>query len=112
MTNSSIENLVEGFTNGVVTALEPSGTQPSHCTAKKIRLAASNAVSQAKCYAKAVTKGVGVDGSCLATAGSKFSTSGKKLEAPENDCLTTGDVSSIGNNVDSFVNQLSGDLAP
>ena len=60
-----------------------------------------------------LTKGVGVDNTCLTTASSKFSNSWTKLEASGKDCLTTGDASSIeNNNVDSFVNQLSSDLAP
>jgi hypothetical protein len=95
-----------------VTALEPSGTQPSHCTAQKIRLVGSKVASKAKCYAKAVTKGVAVDGTCLTAASNKFHASWTKLEASRTDCLTTGDASSVENTVDSFVNQLSGDLEP
>jgi len=109
---SSIENLIDGFVDGFVTALEPNGTEPSRCTSKKIKLAARKAAAKAKCYARAATRGVGVDGSCLASASSKFSTAWAKLEASGKDCLTTGDANGIENDIDSFVAQLAGDLEP
>ncbi len=108
----TVENHIDAFTDGLVSALEPSGSQPSHCTAKKLNIAAKKAAAKAKCYSKAATKGVGVDGTCLTKATDKFSASWGKLETPGNDCLTHNDVSSIESAVDSFVNQLFGDLEP
>jgi len=109
---TSIENLIDSFTDGVVNALEPSGPQMSHCTAKKLKAMAKKAAAKAKCYDKAAIKGIGVDGTCLMKASDKFGVSWAKLEGPGNDCLTTGDASDIENAVDSFVSQLAGDLEP
>jgi len=109
---ANIENLIDAFTDGVVTAREPSGNQTSHCTAKKLNAAAKKAAAKAKCYGKAATTGVGVDGACLSKASAKFAALWAKLEQPGNDCLTTGDASDIENAVDSFVSQLAGDLEP
>jgi len=108
----TVENHVDAFTDGVVNALEPSGPQASHCTAKKLTTLAKKAAAKAKCYDKASIKGIGVDGTCLMTASDKFAASWAKLEQPGNDCLTTDDAGDIENAVDSFVSQLVGDLEP
>jgi len=54
-----------------------------------------DAAAKVKCYSKAATKGIGVDGTCLTKASDKFAASWAKLEEPGNDCLTTGDATDI-----------------
>jgi len=108
---TNVENLVDAFTEGLVTALDPAHA-PSRCTGKKLLVAAKKAASETKCHGKAATKGVDVDGACLGKASDKFASSWAKLEVPPNDCLTTGDVADIENEVDVFVRQLVGQLEP
>jgi hypothetical protein len=110
--SGTVENHVDAFTDGLVTALEPNGNLPSKCTSKKLKAAAKKATAKGKCYSKAATKGAGVDPLCLMKATDKFTASWAKFEGPGNDCLTTGDVSDIENAVDAFVSQLVGDLEP
>jgi hypothetical protein len=110
---AAIESDVDGFVGGLANVLEPSGPQPSRCTSKKLQAAAKKASAMAKCYGKAATKGIGVDSNCLLKADSKFLQTWTKLEAPGNDCLTSGDESNIKTGVDAFViDQLVPTLQP
>jgi hypothetical protein len=80
----------------------------SKCTAKKISLAGKKAGSKEKCYAKAVGKGIVLEPGCLQSAEAKFAAGWMKLEGKSpNDCLTSGDESSIEGMVDDFVNDVA-----
>jgi YVTN family beta-propeller protein len=114
LTSSDVANaeFIMNTAVGVVQAFLIPNQTPSHCTAKKLLVAGKKLRSRGKCYAKAVRKGVDVDGACLQKATDKFHLAWGKLEIPGNDCLTTGDEFLIQNGVDTLVGFLVNSLEP
>jgi ELWxxDGT repeat protein len=74
----------------------------SKCASKKMTALGKNVFAAAKCYAKAVSKGVAVDAACLAKADGKLGTAVAKAEASA-DCTTTGDTAALASAAGAFV---------
>lgn len=106
-----IETETDDFVDAVVAVLVPGGG-PSSCTAGKLSLAGKTARASTKCHAKGIAKGAAVDGDCLGKASAKFASAWTKLEAPGNDCLTSGDMSGVGNAIEEFVDALLAEVLP
>jgi hypothetical protein len=97
-------------TSTTTVTLPPPG--PSKCSARKIGLAAKNASAKAKCYAKAVSKGILFDPLCPQRADLALETAYAKVEVLPNDCLTSGDASFIEFINDSGIGVLNSILVP
>jgi len=78
----------------------------SKCTSKKFALAGKKALATAKCHGTAVKKGILVDGECITKAETKFGEGWAKEETKDDGCLTTMDVTTIEDAVDSFIANL------
>jgi hypothetical protein len=82
---------------------------PSKCDAKKLQAGTKKAAEKAGCHAKAVRKGVPVDGACLGKAEAKFSAAIGKAET-RTDCTNTGQAAVLEAIVDAYVTDLVSEL--
>ncbi|HZP42724.1 MAG TPA: hypothetical protein VFD84_14610 [Candidatus Binatia bacterium] len=86
-------------------AFVPVGTGPSSCAGLALHAAAQKAKAKARCYSRAVLRGVPVDEKCLAAAEKSFATAMKKAQK-QGDCLTDADAESIEAAVDQYISDL------
>jgi len=94
----------------LITAGPASALGPNKCTSAKLKATGKKAQARAKCYAKAVQKGVGVDPNCLSKASLKFSTAFAKAETRGACIAPSGDSTAIENKVDTFVDTIRSDV--
>src|SRR4029077_10052627 len=69
------------------------------------------ASNKSKCYAKAIAKGLTVDGNCLSKAELKFSSTVSKAETAGG-CTHTGQTNALESAVNAFINDVNAELAP
>src|SRR5438477_9116992 len=84
----------------LITAGPASALGPNKCTSAKLKATGKKAQARAKCYAKAVQKGVTVDPNCTSKASLKFSTAFAKAETKGACIAPNGDESAIEGKVD------------
>src|SRR5262245_15388982 len=95
---------------GVVTE-SPLGAAPAgaRCAASKMNAAGGAAAGAAGCYARALAKGAGVDGTCLAKKQAKLAAAFDRVER-RGGCGTNGDAGAIGAMVEAFVDAVAGGM--
>src|SRR5882724_4752541 len=108
--SGTIESKVDAFVDNVRDIVNSSAAGPNRCDSKKIQAAGKKAGIKAKCHAKAVSKGVPVDSTCLANAEMKFSASISKAETAGPNCTHSGQTNTLESAVDAFINDASGEL--
>src|SRR5579862_3679026 len=106
---SAIEAKVDTFVDNVRSIVNGSAAGPNPCDSKKIAAAGKKAASKAKCQAKAVAKGAGVDPTCLDKAELKFGTAVSKAENASG-CTHSGQTNALESAVDAFINDQFGEL--
>ncbi len=108
--SGTIENKVDAFVDNVRDIVNSSAAGPNPCDSKKIQAAGKKAGNKAKCHAKAASKGVPVDSTCLAKAETKFSASISKAETAGPSCTHSGQTNTLESAVDAFINDANGEL--
>ncbi len=89
-----------------VAAADPAAQR---CTSAKLKAAGKNAAAKLGCHARAASKGVPVDGECVARADEALVKAFGKAEA-KGGCLTAGDAGAVEGTVDGFVQPVAGAL--
>jgi uncharacterized protein (DUF736 family) len=87
-------------------------TPASKCTGKQYGIAAKRVGAAANCQAKAIKKGIAPDARCQSKASVKFGAAWAKAEAPGHDCLTSGNVGSVGALLDRALATMRNQLVP
>src|SRR5690349_12894713 len=105
---NAIEAKVDSFINDLVSELA-TGTLPNKCQGAKIKDAGKKAQCVTGLQAKVAAAGGTVDPLKLAKCQAKVSAAYAKLEAKPG-CNTTGDAGAIESKVDSFTDDLNGEL--
>ena len=78
----------------------------SKCSSAKIKSAGKKVAGRGKCFVKAISKNIAVDGACLSKAHDGLSKGFGKAE-PKADCLApTGDLNATESLVDAFIDTL------
>src|SRR5689334_9221835 len=90
----------------IVTAGPANAVGPNKCTSAKLKATGKKAQARAKCYSKAVQKGLTVDPNCTSKASLKFSTAFSKAETKGACIAPNGDESAIESKVDTFVDNV------
>jgi hypothetical protein len=84
-------------------------TTRSKCTSKELAVGAKNARAKLKCYSTGVSNGVAVESTCLAQADDKFAASYDRAIEVQ-DCLNGTDAVTVGDEVDTFLDDVLGSL--
>ncbi len=108
---NAIESKVDTFVDTVRNIVNSSAPGPSVCDSKKIAASGKKASNKSKCYAKAIAKGLAVDGNCLSKAELKFSAAVSRAESAGG-CTHVGQTNSLESAVNAFINDVNAELAP
>src|SRR4029077_11220271 len=92
--SNAIESKVDTFVDTIRNIVNSSAPGPSVCDSKKIAASGKKASNKTKCYAKAIAKGITVDGNCLSKAELKFSSTVSKAETAGG-CTHTGQTNAL-----------------
>jgi hypothetical protein len=86
-------------------------TAAQKCAAAKRKLVGKRIAALTACDATAVARGVDVDPTCTAKATTRFTTAwGKAESTADGACITTGDVTTIGIDIDAHADDLAATL--
>jgi plastocyanin len=108
----AVEASIEAFVQSEVTALHGDGTKDGgKCASAKRKAAGKKAMAELLCNAKAVTKNVPVDPTCLGKAGANLGKAFTKAEK-KGGCATSEDAITVGQAVDAVVAQVVTQLIP
>jgi len=112
-TAPDVETTVNNFISSLTNQLAGASTGPSKCTSKALAAAGKLASSEAACHGKSIGKGdPSTIAPCVSAAKTKFETAYGKATAGAdciNPAVTAGDVEGT---VDSFIGNLTTQLAP
>jgi hypothetical protein len=110
---------IEAKVDALVQDLDDLNAPPpnlSACDAAKVKAAGKKAAAKLTCHSKAVTKGLGVDSTCMAKAEVKFSQAVAKAEAKAAakslPCSGTGDAGTYESTIDAAVQDIVDESAP
>ena len=86
----TVTTTIDGFADGIATALADGGTSDGRrCAAVKLKAAGKKASTKLGCHARAVTKLAVADPTCLSKAETKFTSAFVGAESVSCDCSTT-----------------------
>jgi hypothetical protein len=86
--------------------IHASGTASGKCASSKSKAASKKLAAKLKCYQKALSKGVGVDGACLTSAETKFNSAMSKADG-KGGCAFPNDANTLERVVDNAVNAIN-----
>ncbi len=112
-TAGNVETTVNNYISNQTTQLAGASTGPSKCTSKAVAAAGKLASSEAACHGKSVGKGdPSTISPCVAAAKTKFETAYGKATGAGDCIMPTVTATDVEGTVDTFIGNLTTQLAP